>query len=98
MQKLILHFREGEEEQGIFLILVKAIYVPTDLFEPMRDDLINKGFDIYARAHNSIEAKYSKTYLMALDILRALDKEGWQFKKMGRVKIDVPGHRKTLPE
>jgi hypothetical protein len=35
---------------------------------------------------------------MVLDVRKELDKEGWVFREMGKVKIDVPGYRKTLPE
>jgi hypothetical protein len=33
-----------------------------------------------------------------MDVRRELDKEGWVFKEMGKVKIDVAGYRKTLSE
>jgi hypothetical protein len=35
---------------------------------------------------------------MVLDVRRELDKEGWEFREMGKVIIDIPGYRKTFPE
>jgi hypothetical protein len=35
---------------------------------------------------------------MSLDMWRELDKERWAFREMGKVIIDIPGYRKTLPE
>lgn len=56
------------------------------------------GFDIYTTTPEKIEAIFTQEYVMVADVRSELDKEGWQFKKMGKVKINVPGFRKTLPE
>jgi hypothetical protein len=31
-------------------------------------------------------------------MIRELDREGWEFGEMGKVKTQVPGFRKTLPD
>jgi hypothetical protein len=80
MQKYILYFGEDPDLKGIYDLVVKAIQIPTDQLEFYRDDLQEKGFEIFMIAHNSIEAKFSGDYLMVADMIRQLDQEGWTGK------------------
>jgi RNAse (barnase) inhibitor barstar len=82
MKKLIIHFREFEEQQGLHRLFVKAVDVPTDQLEFHSDNLQTKGFEIYAIAHNSIEAKLTGEYITVADMIRELDQEGWVWKEM----------------
>jgi nuclear transport factor 2 (NTF2) superfamily protein len=77
---------------------MKMTDVPTDQLGFYRDDLQSKVFEIFAIAHNSIEARFMGEYITVADMIRELDKEGWEFKEMGKVIIDIPGYRKTLSE
>jgi hypothetical protein len=45
----------------------------------------------------SAKTKFSQEYMMVMDVRRDLDREGWKFREMGKVIIDIPGHGKTLP-
>jgi hypothetical protein len=36
--------------------------------------------------------------MMVLDVRRELDKEGWLFREIVKVIIDIPGYKKIPPE
>jgi len=88
MQKLILHFGEDPDIQNIYNLIVKIVDVPTDQLVLFRDDLQNKGFEIYTIAHNSIEAMFTGDYLMVLNTIRQLDKEGWVCKESTKISFN----------
>ena len=87
MQKLILHFSEDSDQKNIYNLIVKMKNVPTDQLEFHRDVLQDKGFNIKAIAHNSIEGKYSGEYLTVVDMIRELEQEGWVWEEAGKVHI-----------
>jgi hypothetical protein len=64
------------------------IEVPTNQLELHRDDLQSKGFEIFAIAHNSIEALLTGENLSVADMIRELDNEGWIWKETGKVHIN----------
>jgi hypothetical protein len=66
--------------------------------EKLAEDLKQKGFDIFTVTQEKIEAKFTQEYMMVVDMRRELDREGWVFREMGKVIIDIPGFRKTLPD
>jgi 3-methyladenine DNA glycosylase Tag len=99
MEKLIIHFRESEDEKGIYNLFVKVIDIPSEEeSDKLTKELKQKGFDILGATTETIIAKFTNIYSMVLDVERELDKEGWVFKEMGKMIIDIPGYRKTLQE
>jgi hypothetical protein len=78
VQKLIFHFCEDEDEQGIYNSFVKVVDIPSEEeSDKLAEHLKQKGFDIYTPTPETIEAKFTQDYMMVLDMRRELDKEGW---------------------
>jgi hypothetical protein len=76
-----------------------VIDIPSkEVSDKLAEELKQKGFDIYTVTPKTIEAKFTNIYPMVIDVERELDREGWKFREMGKVIIDIPGYKKTLPE
>ena len=80
---------EDPDVKHLYNLMVKMIDVPTNQLEYHRDYLQSKGFEIYAIAHNSIEAMLTGDNLQLLEMIRELDREGWIWKESGRVRFKL---------
>jgi hypothetical protein len=62
VKKRILHFGEDQDQKNLYILILKAVDIPTDQLETFRDHLQSKGIEIFAIARKSIEAKFSDKY------------------------------------
>ena len=85
MQKLILHFGEDSDQKNLYNLIVKAVDIPTDQLEALRDHLQSKGIEIFAIANNLIEVKFSGKYLAVVNMIKELDQERWIWKNYEKI-------------
>lgn len=63
VQKLIHYFGEDKDQKNLYNLALKAVDIPTDRLEAFPGHLESKGIEIFAIAHNWIDAKFAGEYL-----------------------------------
>ena len=81
MNKQIIHFGQDLNKAEFYNLIVKVSDInSTELFNEIRDELLQHGFIIYHFDEHTIEANFKHKYLEVLNKYRELDKEKWKYQ------------------
>ncbi len=81
MNKQIIHFGQDLDKAEFYNLIVKVSDInSTELFNEIRDELLQRGFIIYHFDEHTIEANFKHRYMEVLKKYKELDKENWIYQ------------------
>ncbi len=79
MNKQIIHFGQDPNKAEFYNLIVKVSDINSaELFNEIRDELLQRGFIIYHFDEYTIEANFKHRYLEVLNKYKELEKDGWK--------------------
>ena len=78
MNKQIIHFGQDLDKAEFYNLIVKVTDISPGQSLDIQDELLFKGFTIYYRDGNTIEANFKDRYQEVLKIYRELEITGWK--------------------
>lgn len=79
MKKRILYFGQDLDKAEFYNLIVKVSDInSTELFNEIRDELLQRDFMIYHFDEHTIEANFKHGYMEVLNKYSELEKDGWK--------------------